>query len=124
YSLTPSTSYTCRVGPVGNPTGELSWDAPTRVLTITGTIFIDGQAKIDNGQIDTYRGQGVLYTSGAFAVANGSKMGAVVLALDCDFTPNAWNPNVNLFTVVSNGHGAPGALAGIGIQLGCLDRLQ
>jgi Tfp pilus assembly protein PilX len=124
YSLTPSTSYTCRVGPVGNPTGELSWDATSRVLTVSGTIFIDGQAKIDNGQIDTYRGQGVLYTSGAFAVANGSKMCAVVLLLDCDFTANAWNPAVNLFTVVSNGSGGLGVLTGNGIQLGCLDRFQ
>jgi hypothetical protein len=124
FSLTPVSSYTCRVGPVGSPTGELSWDASARVLTVRGTIFIDGQAKIDNGQIDTYQGQGVLYVSGAFAVANGSKMCAVVSGTDCDFTPGAWDPTTKFFGVASNGSGGTGVLAGNSIQLGCLDRFQ
>jgi hypothetical protein len=124
YSLTPATSYTCRVGPPGNPTGELSWDVTTKVLTVRGTIFIDGQAKIDNGQINTYQGQGVLYTSGAFAVANGSKMCAVKAGTDCDFTPGAWDPTQKLFGVVSDGSGGIGVLAGNSVQLGCLDRFQ
>jgi hypothetical protein len=124
FSLTPASSYTCRVGAVGNPTGELSWNATTRVLTVTGTIFFDGQAKIDNGRLNTYTGQGVIYTSGAFAVANGSKMCAVVLGTDCDFTPGVWDPNTKLLAVVSNGSGGIGVLAGNSIQIGCLDRLQ
>ncbi len=124
FSLTPASSYTCRVGPPGNPTGELSWDAPTRVLTVHGTIFIDGQAKIDNAQVDRYVGQGVLYLSGAFPVMNGSKMCAVVAGTDCDFSANAWDPNVNLFAVVSNGNGGMSVFAGNSIQLGCLDRFQ
>ena len=124
FSLTPLASYTCRTGPIGAPTGELSWNVTTRVLTITGTIFIDGQTKIDNGQVDTYRGQGVLYTSGSFVVLNGSKMCAVVALTDCDFTANAWNPNVNLFTVATNGSGGTGVFPGNGVQLGCLDRFQ
>jgi hypothetical protein len=124
FSLTPAASYTCRVGPPGNPTGELSWDVTTKVLTVRGTIFIDGQAKIDNGQINTYVGQGVLYTSGSFAVANGSKMCAVKLGTDCDFTPGAWDPTQKLFAIVSNGNGGIGVLAGNSVQLGCLDRLQ
>jgi hypothetical protein len=124
FTLTPTTSYTCRVGPPGNPTGELSWDATTRVLTIRGTVFIDGQAKIDNAKLNTYVGQGTIYVSGAFAVANGSKMCAVVSGTDCNFTPGAWDPNKNLLAVVSNGNGGTGVLAGNSIQLGCLDRLQ
>ena len=36
-NLTPSTSYTCRSG-----ASELSWNASTRVLTVRGTVFIDG----------------------------------------------------------------------------------
>src|SRR5207302_430605 len=43
--LTPNYSYTCRVGPSGNPDGELSWDNTTKTLTVRGTIFIDGSAK-------------------------------------------------------------------------------
>lgn len=124
FSLTPTTSYTCRVGPVGAPTGELSWDATTRVLTVRGTIYIDGQAKIDNGQIDTYQGQGVLYVSGSFSVANGSKMCAAVSGTDCDFTPGAWNPATKFFGLASNGNGGTGVLTGNSVQLGCLDRFQ
>jgi Tfp pilus assembly protein PilX len=124
FSLTPASSYTCRVGPVGSPTGELSWDAPSRVLTVRGTIFIDGQATINNGQVDRYVGQGVLYLSGSLSVANGSKMCAVILVTDCDFTPGAWNTTQNFFGVVSNGNGGTGVLAGNSVQLGCLDRFQ
>lgn len=123
-SLTPVASYTCRVGPPGNPTGELSWNATTRVLTVQGTIFVDGQVKIDNGRINTYTGQGTLYTQGAFSVSNGTKMCAVVSALDCDFNAGAWDPNRTLFSVVSNGNGGIGVLAGTSIQIGCTDRLQ
>src|SRR5437016_2706940 len=39
-NLTPSSSYTCK-----NTGGELSWNASTKVLTVSGTIFIDGTAK-------------------------------------------------------------------------------
>ena len=49
FNLTAWSSYTCRVGPANSPTGELSWDENTRVLTVFGTIFIDGSLKINNG---------------------------------------------------------------------------
>jgi hypothetical protein len=123
-SLTPTTSYTCRVGPPGNPTGELSWDPTTRVLTVRGTIFIDGPVKFDNGRLDTYTGQGAIYTSGAVAVMNGTKMCAVAAATDCDFTPGVWDPNKKLLAIVSNGNGSLNVVTGNGIQLGCTDRLQ
>ena len=45
FNLTPATSYSCRVGTAGTPSGELSWNSSTRVLTVSGTIFIDGSAK-------------------------------------------------------------------------------
>jgi hypothetical protein len=124
FSLTPSTSYTCRVGPPGNPTGELSWNSTTRVLTVRGTIFVDGQAKVDNAKLNTYVGQGSLYLSGSFLVTSGSKLCAVVAGTDCDFSPGAWDPNRNLLSVVSNGNGGLGVLAGNSIQFGCFDRLQ
>jgi hypothetical protein len=124
FSLTPTSSYACRVGPPGNPTGELSWDSTTRVLTVRGTIFIDGQAKVDNAKLNTYSGQGTIYLSGSFLVTSGSKLCAVAAALDCDFTPGAWDPNTKLLSIVSNGNGGLGVLAGNSIQLGCFDRLQ
>jgi hypothetical protein len=124
FTLTPTTSYVCRVGPPGNPTGELSWDATTRILTIRGTIFIDGQAKVDNAKLNSYIGQGTIYLSGSFLITSGSKLCAVIAATDCDFSPGAWDPNRNLLAIASNGNGGLGVLAGNSIQLGCFDRLQ
>jgi hypothetical protein len=94
------------------------------VLTVTGTIFIDGQTKIDNGRVNTYTGQGTIYLSGSFAVMNGSRMCAVLAGTDCNFTPGAWDPNRTLLSVVANGNGGLGVLSGNGVQLGCLDRFQ
>ena len=64
--LTPNHDYTCRVGPASNPDGELSWNNTTKTLTVRGTIYIDGSAKIDNGALDEYNGQASIYLSGSF----------------------------------------------------------
>jgi hypothetical protein len=82
--------------------GELSWDATTKTLTVTGTIYIDGSAKISDGTMNTYNGQATLYLSGTF-YANGSLCGAAGSGLACDFS--AWNPNAEMFTIVANGNG-------------------
>ena len=69
FNLTPATSYTCRVGTAATPSGELSWNSSTKVLTVAGTIFIDGSAKVSNGSITSYNGQATLYLSGTFLVS-------------------------------------------------------
>jgi hypothetical protein len=109
FELTPSTSYTCRVGTASNATGELSWNASTKTLTVKGTIFIDGGAKITNGFTNQYNGQSTLYLSGPFTVNNGSKMCGGVSGSDCAFA--AWDPNAEMLTIVANGIGG---LAGTG----------
>lgn len=118
FSLTPPTSYSCRVGPAAAPLGELSWDAVTRTLTVNGTVFIDGSAKVDNGQVNRYVGQGTIYLSGTFLVSTGSKLCAVVAGADCDF--EGWDPRAagaSMLTVVTNGSG--GQLpVGMGAQIG------
>jgi Tfp pilus assembly protein PilX len=81
--------------------GEISWNATTKNLTLTGTIFIDGSAKISNGALNTYNGQATLYLSGTFW-ANGSLCGAVSGSA-CNFS--GWNPNTEMLTIVANGSG-------------------
>jgi hypothetical protein len=81
--------------------GEISWNATTKNLTITGTIFIDGSAKISNGALNTYNGQATLYLSGTF-YANGSLCGGVSGSA-CNFS--SWNPNSEMLTIVANGSG-------------------
>jgi hypothetical protein len=119
FSLTPAVSYTCRVGPAASPAGELSWDATTRTLTVIGTVFIDGSAKVDNGLINLYRGQGSLYLSGTFLMSSNSKLCARISGTDCDYA--GWNPGANpadpMLTVVANGVGGQ-VLSGDSIQLG------
>jgi hypothetical protein len=103
FELTPATSYTCRVGPADTPSGQLSWNSSTRVLSVAGTIYIDGSAKITNGFLNTYTGQATLYLSGTFLIGGGSKLCGGVSGSNCDFAN--WNPNTTMLTVVAEGSG-------------------
>jgi hypothetical protein len=105
--LTPAASYTCRVGSPSSPAGRLDWNATTKVLTIYGTVLIDGSAKIANGALNQYNGQGTIYVSGSFYVDG--KMCGGVSGSNCDFA--AWNPNTEMLMIVTNGSGG---LAGVG----------
>jgi hypothetical protein len=99
FNLTPTASYTCKTAG-----GELSWNASTRTLTVSGTIFIDGSAYIQNGSVNSYNGQATLYLSGTFLMKN-SKLCAGLSAdgSTCDMAH--WNPNTELLCVVANGSG-------------------
>jgi hypothetical protein len=101
-NLTPSTSYTCQTMGGESPLGELSWNNTTKVLTVRGTIFVDGNAYVN--QSGTYDGQATLYLSGSFLI-NGAKFCAVKVSGNCDYTAGAWDPNTKLLTVVANGDG-------------------
>ncbi len=81
--------------------GELAWNATTKTLTVSGTLFIDGSAKISNGSLNSYNGQGTLYLSGTFR-ATGS-LCATVSGSTCDFA--GWNPDKDMLMVVANGSG-------------------
>jgi hypothetical protein len=89
------------VGPSDDPSGELSWNATTKVLTVAGTIYIDGSAKVGNGTLNQYNGQATIYLSGTFLVS-GSLCGGITGGA-CDFA--AWNPNTEMLTVVADGSG-------------------
>jgi Tfp pilus assembly protein PilX len=114
FNLTPATSYTCKTAQ-----GELSYNAATRVLTIAGTVFIDGNVTAStpgnlpiqytgwgSGGNCTNNGdcQSVLYVSGDFSL-NSEKLCAVMNAsnTDCNWTTNAWDPNKKILIVASNG---------------------
>jgi Tfp pilus assembly protein PilX len=103
FELTPASSYTCRVGPAGSPSGEISWNASTKVLTVTGTIYIDGSAKISNSSLNQYNGQATIYLSGTFLISNSSKLCGGVSGSDCDFAN--WDPNLRMLTIVADGNG-------------------
>ncbi len=104
--LTPSTSYTCRTA-----AGELSWNAATKVLTISGTVFIDGSAQILNGSVNTYNGFGVIYLSGTLLIKN-SKMCAVKSNDGSTCTASGWTSNSAMLAFIVNGTGSMGGAAG------------
>jgi hypothetical protein len=108
FELTPTASYTCRVGPAASPSGELSWNATTKTLTVYGTMFIDGSAKVTNGSLNQYNGQGTLYLSGTLLIGNGSKLCGGISGSVCDFS--AWNPNTEMLTLVADGNGGQAGL--------------
>jgi hypothetical protein len=81
--------------------GEISWNASTKTLTVTGTIYIDGSAKISNGALNTYNGQATLYLSGTF-YSNGS-LCAAVSGTACNFA--GWTPDKEFLMIVANGNG-------------------
>jgi hypothetical protein len=106
FDITAASSYTCRVGPANDPVGELSWNATTRVLTVHGTMFIDGSAKMNNGQINTYNGFGTLYLTGTFVLGIGTKMCGAVSGSNCaNVGSGGWDPNTKLLAIVVNGVG-------------------
>jgi len=83
------------------PSGELSWNASTKTLTVKGTIYIDGSAKISNSAVNSYNGQATLYLTGTFR-ATGSVCGSVS-GSSCAFS--TWNPNTEMLTIVAEGDG-------------------
>ncbi|MGH2713498.1 MAG: hypothetical protein ACRDM7_06360 [Thermoleophilaceae bacterium] len=112
FDLTPASSYTCRVGPADSPSGELSWNASTKTLTVYGTMYIDGSAKIGNGALNQYNGQATIYLSGTLVFSIDTKLCGGISGGTCDFS--AWNPNTEMLTFVADGSGGQ-AGTGIGI---------
>jgi Tfp pilus assembly protein PilX len=115
--LTPGFDYRCQT-----ISGELSWNNTTKVLTISGTVYIDGSVQIQNGAVNTYVGQGTIYLGGTLYIKNSSLCGAIYNG-GCDMRTyqtspaQGWDPNSNLLCFVAKGIGtgglvSPGSSAG------------
>jgi Tfp pilus assembly protein PilX len=129
FNLTPSTSYTCQTKNTnGFVIGELDWDATNHILSVRGTVFIDGNVTI-NGYVkyrgvnkdglhpsgsngsDGTGGMMVMYVSGTVSLSNGgvfcgwnttNDTSAYVSGTNsCDF--NAWTPGTSMFMFVAGG---------------------
>jgi hypothetical protein len=79
--------------------GELSWNKLTNTLTVKGTIFIDGSAKIST--TSNYNGQATIYLSGTMLFS--SSLCGVPTGGSCNFAN--WNPNAEMLTFVAQGTG-------------------
>lgn len=103
--LTPAHDYRCQTA-----NGELSWNNTTKVMTIKGTIYIDGDVYIQNGAINKYTGQGVIYVGGTVLIKNSSLCGAIYNSA-CDMRTyqsspaQGWDPNQALICFVAKSTG-------------------
>jgi hypothetical protein len=121
FNLAAGSSYTCKTR-----RGELSWNHLTHTLTVNGTIFIDGSATVNNGAVNTYNGQGVIYLSGTLQIKNSSLCAVTKMSgskLVCDYTtPSAsggWDPNKQLLVIATHWKGGQnGAMNGTEIVSG------
>jgi Tfp pilus assembly protein PilX len=104
--ITPEgTSYSCKVTDAqGTLLGEISWNHATRVLTVKGTIFIDGDMRFDDdGTIVHYQGRGIIYAADdieydEIVCAGGSGPTNCIT----DGMAN-WDPTQNMLIVLSGG---------------------
>ena len=129
FNLTPSTSYTCQTKNAnGSVIGELDWDATNHILSVRGTVFIDGSVSINgvvkyrgvnhlgthpsgsNGS-DGTGGMMVMYVSGTVSLSQGGVFCGWNTTNDtaaynsgtgaCDFS--AWTPATSMFMFVAAG---------------------
>jgi hypothetical protein len=82
-----------------NTSGEISWNNTTKQLTVKGTIFIDGSAKVT--QNANYNGQASLYLSGTMLFS--SSLCGTPSGGSCNFTD--WNPNTEMLSIIAQGTG-------------------
>jgi Tfp pilus assembly protein PilX len=115
-NLTPNTSYTCKSMAGSTTLGELSWDAATKLLTVKGTIFIDGSITIAPGGTARYKGQATIVASGTFGMKN-----STICATHpgytggCDYTGTSpWDPNQSALVIVADGLSGAGSAQGQG----------
>jgi hypothetical protein len=113
--VTPETgSYHCKVIENGVTVGEISWNRTTRVLTIKGTIYIDGDFRFDDdGTVVHYQGKGIIFASGKLefdevVCAGGSGTTSCLDPIVNGRSTNIqnWDPTQNLLTVLSGGMGS------------------
>lgn len=103
FELTPSTSYSC-ISQSGAGTGQLTWNASTKTLTINGDIFFDGNITIS--QSATYTGSAVLEAAGTITF-NGNST-TLCAESPCNTASNAWqgtsgnNSMLNLVALAQN----------------------
>ena len=107
--IAPSnSSYTCQVWSQpptsGTLLGELSWNHTTHILTIRGTIFVDGNFRFDtDGEVVDYHGRATLMSSkddeiDAVVCAGGT---ATTDATSCLTNMSSWDPTQNYMVLMS-----------------------
>ncbi len=111
YDITPAArSYSCQFVENGQVVGELSWNSNTHALTVSGTLFFDGDVRFDDDGIQAvnYHGRAIIYAAGNIefdevVCAGGS---ATTASNSCIMNGQMsnWNPSGNMLVLLSNGN--------------------
>lgn len=100
FNLLSNSAYSCSVA--GG--GSIDWNPSTKVLTVSGTLYYDGDLKIEPPTGGTwtvrYDGQATIYASGSLLIKNVKFCGGVV-GTECDF--EAWDPNTRMLVFAADG---------------------
>jgi hypothetical protein len=112
----PGTSYSCKSMIGSTLRGELTWNAATKLLTVHGTIFIDGSIYMAPGGTARYTGLATIIASGTFGMKNDTicathpgYTGA------CDFSATSpWDPGQSALIIVADGAAGAGNAQGQG----------
>jgi len=105
FDLTPSTSYNCVTS-----TGTLSWNASTKLLTIGGTIFFDGNVTSSNSAA-MYHGLATIYVNGTLSFT-ATQTSLLAGCPDSPSTPthqcafadvsSEWNPSKDMLIFITS----------------------
>jgi len=112
----PGATYTCQSKAGSTVLGELSWDATAKLLTVKGTIFIDGSIYIAPGATARYTGEATIVASGTFGM-KGNDICATHVGYTgaCDFTATSpWDPTKSALVIVADGAAGAGNAQGQG----------
>ena len=93
-NITPASTYDCSVVQGGVTLGRIGWNNTTRVLTIEGVVYFDGNIEFNGSFSATYTGRGVIYAN-TVNFRNGAVLCAVAA---CPTT--GWDPNTAVLLVV------------------------
>jgi len=88
----------------GATVGRLAWDSTTKVLTVSGTVFIDASTlTIQNNDTALYSGSGTIYVNGTVSFSNsGSLCGpGTGSTASAGCTANGWNPDTGGLMIIA-----------------------
>lgn len=95
-NLLLSTAYDCTVRNAQNViVGRLAWDPTTKILTIAGTVFFDGDIEFTNSAQAVYQGRATIYASGKITMRNSTQLCGIA---SCT---SSWNATQNLLAFVA-----------------------
>ena len=116
-TLLPGSAYNCTVYKTtshvaGNEMGSMSWNPATKALTVSGTLYLDGNLVMTGGNAN-YTGFGTIYVNGRVAISgNGTVCGPGATSSGSVCT-GKWNGALGvLAVVVANSGGVSGVTSG------------